>query len=176
MKEYLIHGNPINLPTLSYILLQLTSMASRGLKALTNGIRVFALLLTNVNRQQTADAIMASVKTQLDEYMETFATNVEMMHDMVEHIMVAAIEITNKMDDFKDGFQETAEQLTQAMQDFTKKTTENLTTMTTPHHTHQGATYASIVEEGVDVLEVPRIGCPVTTEEVSVKRRNNRNG
>jgi len=30
-------------------------------------------------------------------------------------------------------------------------------------------------EEGVDVLEVPVKGCPVTTEEVSMKWRNNRN-
>jgi len=31
------------------------------------------------------------------------------------------------------------------------------------------------VEEGVDVLKVPIIGHPVTTEEVSVKQRINRN-
>jgi len=31
------------------------------------------------------------------------------------------------------------------------------------------------VKEGVDVLKVPIIGLPVTTEEVSVKRRINRN-
>ena len=56
-KEYLIHGNPVDLPTLSYILLQLTSVASKGPKALTDGIRAVALLLTDANRQQMADAI-----------------------------------------------------------------------------------------------------------------------
>ena len=34
---------------------------------------------------------------------------------------------------------------------------------------------AQIVEEGVDVLEVPIIGHPVTTMEVSVKWGDNRN-
>jgi predicted nucleic acid-binding Zn-ribbon protein len=116
-------------------------VVSRGPKALTDGIRAVAFLLTDVNRQQTADAITTSVKSQLDEYMETFAANVETMRDAVEHIMAAAKEITGKMDDFKDGFQETAEQLMQATQDFTEKTTENrATTMATPHHTQQVAT------------------------------------
>jgi len=32
------------------------------------------------------------------------------------------------------------------------------------------------VKEGVDVLEVPIKGCPVTTKEVSVKWGINRNG
>jgi len=35
---------------------------------------------------------------------------------------------------------------------------------------------STAVKEGVDVLEVPKIGHPVTTEEVSVKQGNNRNG
>jgi hypothetical protein len=69
-KDYLIHGNPVDLPRLSYILLQLVSTVSRGLKALTNGIRAVTFLLTDVNRQQMADAITASVKSQLDKYTE----------------------------------------------------------------------------------------------------------
>jgi len=39
----------------------------------------------------------------------------------------------------------------------------------------QGHTCTGAVEEGVDVLEVPIEGRPVTTEEVSVKRGINRN-
>ena len=70
-KEYLIHGNPVDLPMLSYVLPQLVSMVSRGLNALTDKIRVVIFLLTNMNRQQMADVIMVSVKTQLDRHMET---------------------------------------------------------------------------------------------------------
>jgi hypothetical protein len=84
------------------------SMVSRGLKALTDGIRVVTFLPTDANRQQTADAIIVSVKAQLDECMETFTVNVATMHNAVEHVMAAAKEITGKMDDFNDGFQETA--------------------------------------------------------------------
>lgn len=157
-KEYLIHGNPVDLPTLSYVLLQLASAASRGPKALTDGIRAVALLLTDANRQQTADAITASVKTQLNEYMETFAANVETMRDAVEHVTAAAKEITGKMDDLKDGFQETAEQLTQATQDFTEKTTENLAMATaTPYHTHQVETYASVAQQQIPTTHASAI-------------------
>jgi hypothetical protein len=157
-KEYLIHGNHVDLPTLSYVLLQLASTASRGPKALTDGIRVVAFLLTDTDRQQTADAITTSVKTQLDEYMETFATNVETMRDAVEHVTAAAKEITSKMDDFKDNFQEMAEQLTQATQDFTEKAMENLATATAiPHHAHQVATYASVVQQQVPTAHASAI-------------------
>jgi uncharacterized protein YoxC len=158
VKEYLIHSNPVDLPTLSYILLQLVSMASKGLKALTNGIRVVTFLLTDVNRQQMADVIMVSVKTQLNEYMETFATNVETMCDMVEHVTAAAKEITSKMDDLKDDFQEMAEQLMQAMQDFTEKTMENLAmAMATPYHTHPVTTYVSIMQQQIPMAHASAI-------------------
>ena len=114
-KECLIHGNPIDLPTLSYVLLQLVSAVPKGQKALTDRVRAVAFLLTDMNRQHTADVITESVKSQLDEYMETFAANVETMHNVVEHVTAAAKEITGKMDNFKDGFQETMDQLAQAM-------------------------------------------------------------
>jgi ABC-type transporter Mla subunit MlaD len=67
--------------------------------------------------------------------METFTANVEMMRNAVEDVIKAAKEITGKMDNFKNGFQETAEQLMQATQEFTKKTTKNLA-MTASYHTH----------------------------------------
>jgi hypothetical protein len=157
-KEYLIHGSSVDLPTLSHILLQLTSMASRGPKALTDGVRVVAFLLTDVNRQQTTDAIMASVKMQLDKYMKTFAANVEMMCDAVEHIMAMAKEITSKMDNFKDDFQKMVEQLTQVTQDFIEKTMENLAmTTATPHHTHQAPTYAAITQQQVPTAHTSTI-------------------
>jgi PBP1b-binding outer membrane lipoprotein LpoB len=80
-----------------------------------------------------ADAIMASVKTQLGEYMEMFTANVETMHNTVEHVTAAVKDITSKMHDFKDGFankideitdgfQETAGQLVQATHELTEKT------------------------------------------------------
>ena len=157
-KEYLIHGNPVDLPTLSYLLLQLVSMASRGPKALTDGIRAVALLLTDVNRQQMADMITASVKTQLNKYMEAFATSVETMCDAVEHVMTAAKEITGKMDDLKDDFHKTAEHLTQVTQDFAGKTTENLAVATaTPYHTHQVATYASVAQQQIPMAHTSAI-------------------
>jgi hypothetical protein len=88
--------------------------------------------------------------------METFTANVETMRDAVEHVTAAAKEITGKMDDFKDGFQETAEQLTQATQDFTEKTTESLAT-TTPHHTHQFTTYASVAQQQIPTAHASAI-------------------
>jgi uncharacterized protein YoxC len=117
-----------------------------------------AFLLTDANRQQMADAIMALVKTQLDEYMETFAANVEMMQDTMEHVTTAAKEITSKMDDLKDDFQEMAEQLMQATQDFTEKTTENLAmAMATSYHDHQVTTYASIVQQQIPTAHASTI-------------------
>ena len=158
MKEYLIHGNPVDLPTLSYVLLQLASAVSRGPKALTDGIRAVAFLLTDTDKQQTADTIMASVKTQLDEYMETFAANIETMRDAVEHVTAAAKEITSRINNFKDRFQEMAEQLMQAMQEFTEKTMENLATATaTPQHTHQAATYATIMQQQIPMAHASTI-------------------
>ena len=171
-KDYLIHGNPVDLPTLSYVLLQLASVASRGPKALTDGIRAVAFLLTDANRQQTADAITTSVKSQLDEYMESFAANVETMRDAVEHVTAAAKEITGKMDDFKDGFQETAEQLTQATQDFTEKTTENLATTTaTPPHAHQAATYASAAQQQIPTAHASAISRgDITDKQILIQK------
>ena len=141
---------------LSYVLLQLASTVARGLKALTNGIRVVTFLLTDTNRQQTADAIMDSVKAQLDEYMEPFTANVETMRDVVEHITMATKEITGKMNNFKNGFQETVEQLTQVMQDFTKKATENLT-MTTPCHMYQATTYTLAVQQQIPMAHASTV-------------------
>jgi len=90
---------------------------------------------------------------------------------VVEHVMAAAIEITDKMDDFKDGFQETAEQLTQAMQDFTEKTTENLTTTTTPHHLHQGATYASVAQQQIPMAHASAITRgDITNKQVLIQK------
>jgi hypothetical protein len=46
------------------------------------------------------------------------------MRDAVEHVTVAEKKITSKMEDFNDGFQESAEQLAQATHELMEKTTE----------------------------------------------------
>jgi allophanate hydrolase subunit 1 len=70
--------------------------------------------------QHMADKIMVVVKTQLQEHLEAFTTDVEIMQDTIEHVTGAANVITGKMDEFNDSFQETTEQLVQAMQELTE--------------------------------------------------------
>lgn len=110
-KEYLIPGKSVDLQTLSHVLLQFGNAAVKMPKALTDRIRAVAFLLIEAISQQMAAKITATVKMQLQEYIEAFTANVETMRDTVEHVTGAAREITGKMDDFKDGFQESAEQL-----------------------------------------------------------------
>jgi methyl-accepting chemotaxis protein len=82
--------------------------------------------------QHMADEIMAVVKTQLQEHLEAFATDVETMRDAVEHITRAAKVITGKMDEFNDGFQETTEQLVQAMQELTERNNDRTSIVDPP--------------------------------------------
>lgn len=64
-----------------------------------------------------ANDITAAVKLQLQEHLESFNSNVENMRDAVEHVTVAAKEFTGKMNDFNDGFHDSAEHLAQATQE-----------------------------------------------------------
>ena len=148
-------------------------MVAKGPKALTDGIRAVAFLLTDINRQQTTDAITDSVKAHLDKYMETFAANIEMMRDAMEYVTMATKEITGKMNNFKDGFQEMGEQLIQAMQDFTKKATENLT-MTTPCHTYQATTYALAAQQQIPMAHTSAVmRGDITNKQILIQKDKN---
>ena len=85
----------------------------------------------------------------------SFTTEVETMRDAVEHVTVAAKDIKGKMEDFNEGFQETAEQLAQATHELTEKTAENANaiaekSLTQNHHHHQRErepTYAAMTQQ-----------------------------
>ena len=104
---------PVNLHILAHILLQF-GITNKLPKPVTDGIRVVAFLIKDAYGQQTASNITEIIKTQLQEQMETFTVDMEAMRDAVEHVTEAAKMITKKMDEFKDGFQGTADQLAQA--------------------------------------------------------------
>ena len=63
------------------------------------------------------------------------------MRDTVEHVTTAAKDITNKMGEFHDGFQESAEQLAQVTQDYVEKTTDKLTEHTNQANKKHGTEY-----------------------------------
>ena len=56
-RQYLIPGNPIDLQTLAYVLLQIGCAATRGQKQLADGIRAVAFLLANASAQKIADEV-----------------------------------------------------------------------------------------------------------------------
>jgi len=76
-KQYLIPGNPIDLQTLAYSLLQIGSAATRGQEQLMDGIRAIAFLLANASAQKIADKVTEMVKNQIQEYIENFTSGVE---------------------------------------------------------------------------------------------------
>jgi hypothetical protein len=85
-KEYIVHGKPVNLQTLSHILFQFRYTAIRLPKALTDRIRAVVFLLEDASAQHMADMITATIKSQLKECIEAFTTKVETMRDVVEHV------------------------------------------------------------------------------------------
>jgi hypothetical protein len=125
-KDYLTPGNPINLQVLAHALSQLGSAANKMPKALTDGISSIVVLINDYAAQQLANEIVATVKAQLQEHIDSFSTNVETMRDAVEHVTNAAKEITGKLNEFGDGFQESAEQLAQATHELTEKTADKM--------------------------------------------------
>ena len=137
-KEYIVPGKPVDLQTLAHILLQFGHSAAKMSKPLMEGIRSVVFLITDAAAQNMADDITTMIKEQLQEHMETFNTNIEMMRDAVEHVTKVAKNITGRMEEFNNGFQETAEQLTQATQELTEKTTEK-----TAEQEDQPSTYAA---------------------------------
>ena len=78
-KQYLIPGNPINLLTLAYALLQIGSATTRGQKQITDGIRAVAFLLANASTQKIADEITEMVKSQIQEHIENLMSGVKDM-------------------------------------------------------------------------------------------------
>ena len=132
-KEYLLQGKPADLLTLLHILLQLGTTAIKMPKVLTDGIRVITSLMADAAVQHMANEITAMVKDQLQEHLETFVANVEMMRDAVEHITGAAKEITAQV----------TQELTERNADVTKATT------TTPNFTYQPLTYANVIQQHV---------------------------
>jgi methyl-accepting chemotaxis protein len=131
-KEYLLPGKPADILTLSHILLQLGTAAMRMPKALTDGIRAVAILMTDAAAQHMADEITAVVKTQLQEHLEAFTDDIETMRDAIEHVTGAAKVFTGKMEEFNDSFQETTEQLVQATQELTERNNDKTIMADTP--------------------------------------------
>jgi predicted Zn-dependent protease with MMP-like domain len=155
-KDYLTHGNPITLPVLAHALSQLGSAASKMPKALTDGIAAIVVLINDHAAQKVVNDIANAVTAQLQDHMEAFASNVEKMRDAVdsEHVTVAAKNITGKLNDFNDGFQESAEHLVQATQELTEKTSEKSATHNNPAGGGRGLghylkTYASTAKQHV---------------------------
>jgi len=144
-KEYLIPGKPADLQILSHVLLQFR-INNKLPKPVTDGIRAVAFLMADTSAQQLADEVTTMIKTQIQEQMESFASNVEIMRDVVEHVTEAAKMITSKMEDFNDGFQESAEQLAQATHELTEKTAET-TNKVTIADSQAPATYTMIAQQ-----------------------------
>jgi methyl-accepting chemotaxis protein len=110
---------------------------------------VVAFLLADASAQQMADMITTTVKSQLQECMTSFMAKVETMRDTVKHVTVAAKDIKGKMEDFNEGYQETANQLAQATHELTEKTAENANAITEKSLTqnHHQPTYATIMQQ-----------------------------
>lgn len=120
-KDYLTPGTPIDLQALAHALSQIGLAANKMPKALTDSISAIAVLINDYATQCMVSDIVTAVKTQLQEHLDTFTSNVETMRDAVEHVTGAAKEMTGKLSDFNDGFQESAEQLAQATHELTEK-------------------------------------------------------
>jgi hypothetical protein len=123
-KEYLTPGNPITLQVLAHVISQLGSAASKMPKAFTDAVTAVVVLVNDYATQQVTNDIVAAVTTHLQEHLDTFSSNVETMRDAVEHVTIAAKDITGKLNEFNDGFHESAEQLAQATQELTDRTSE----------------------------------------------------
>jgi len=145
--DYITPSKQIDLHILSHILLQF-GVTNKLLKPITDSIRAVAFLMEDTYTQQITDNIAMRVNAQLTNHMETFAANVNNMRDMVEHVTRAAKSVMGKMDELNDQFQETANQLAQAMQELTEKATATTnTTMSIP--TKTPITYAAATQQHI---------------------------
>jgi hypothetical protein len=166
--EYIIPDKPIDPHILAHILLQF-GVNNKLLKSITDGIRVVAFLIEDTYNQQTANNIIEIIKIQLQKQIEVLMADMETMRDIVEHITEATKMITKKIDEFNDGFQETANQLAQATIDLMEKTTEAIATpMQAP------ITYATIVQtqERNNHVEVIERGATADKQVLVQKGKN----
>ena len=124
-KDYLNPGKPIELQALAHALSQIGLAANKIAKALTDSITAIAVLINDYATQQMVSNIVAAVKTQLQEHLDTFTSNIETMRDAVEHITGTTKEMTGKLSEFNNGFQESAKHLVQATQELTEKAADN---------------------------------------------------
>lgn len=129
-KEYLALDMNIDLLTLAHVLFQFDASTMCTPKILTDGIRAVAFLLTNLAAQHTASKVTMMVKTQLQEYLGDFNNNMDTMRDAVEHAHSTILEITNKIDEFKDSFQEIADHLTETTNELNQTITTQITEAT----------------------------------------------
>ena len=116
-KEYLNPNKTIDMQTLAHILLQLRNTAPRVPKPITDRIRAVAFLLADAGTQQMANEITTMIRTQLNEHMETLTFSAESMHDTAEQVTKIMKDISGKMGELRDNFQEMVEQITQATQE-----------------------------------------------------------
>jgi septal ring factor EnvC (AmiA/AmiB activator) len=124
---------------------------------ITDGIRAVVLLMADAGAQQMANKILEMVKLQIQEQMENFNVNIEMVRNAVEHITNATRDITSKIDEVKDGLDKTTDHITEATQElkhtthkFIEKTTgNNATPHTTPTQLTNTTytTYAAITQQ-----------------------------
>lgn len=154
-KDYLPPGSSPNLQTLAHILAQLGSAANKMPKVLTDAIAAIAILIEDQAVSKTASEIVQEVKSQLQEYLDTFVGNVDTMRDAVEHVTSAAKEVTGKLNEFNDGFQVSAEHLAQATQDLVDKTAENNTTQMDRGATNQPRSYANAIHQHQQQQQIP---------------------
>ena len=153
-KEYLTAGNPITLHVLAHVLSQLGSAANKMPKAFMDSITAVVVLINDYAAQQVTNDIVAAVTTHLQEHMDTFSANVDNMRDAVEHVTATTKNITGKLNDFNDGFHESAEQITQATQELMEKTTERITPSGNHINKEQGIdhylkSYANVTKQHV---------------------------
>jgi hypothetical protein len=156
-KDYLTTGNPINLQIIAHALSQLGVAANKMPKALTDGISAIVVLINDYATQQIANEIVETVKTQLQEHLDAFTSNVETMRDAVEHVTGATKEITGRLNELNDGFQDSAEQLVQATHELTERTAEKTAEIKNKSNTtdkelnfdHYLKTYASAAKQQI---------------------------
>jgi len=145
--DYVTPSKQLDLHILSHVLLQF-GVTNKLPKPIMDSIRAVTFLMEDTYTQQITDNIAMRINAQLTDHMETFATNVNNMRDMVEHVTRVAKLVMGKMDKLNDGFQETADQLAQATQELTEKAVATTnTTMSVP--TETPITYAAATQQHI---------------------------
>lgn len=111
-------------------------------------IRAVVFLMKEAYAQQLAEDITNIIKEKLEEQLEAYTSNIEIMRNTVEHIMGATKIIMGKLEEFTDGLQASTDQLAQAMHELMEKMTDAANqnpTPTPPMQNHN--TYATILQQ-----------------------------